>query len=492
MQKKVTRCQFIGIVTVVACYVFAGCGLTASAGDIGIRKKNVLLIVADDLNMDLGCYGNKVVSSSNLDRLAGMGIRFDHAYCQNPVCSPSRSSFLTGLRPKTTHVINNDPAHEQMRAILDKGGQTLSGLFKANGYTTAGFQKIFHDKTYFPESWDHYSEGGMTPLGQKTTTRNLSKDGELSFLVIGTTLGDDDDLRDGSAANKAIAVLDEIVKKQRDKSDQKPFFMSVGFVSPHGHWIVPEKYIPLYPNSKLQLYKIPMDASTLHETTLPMALRATFLAFSDKDKMDYMRSYYGLVSHLDTCIGKLLDAMDRLKLWDDTIVVFVSDHGYMLGQHDWWNKATVMEDALKAPLMVVTPDLKHRGELCSSLIEFIDIFPTLTDLCGLEPPTLLEGKSFAPLLSDPKKSFKKAAFSSCGNNPNRRGYSVRTERYRYSEWYRGEKPQLLETQLFDHKTDPQEYYNLADDPRYDALKANLKNALKTMDEGKIKDIAVGE
>jgi len=418
------------------------------------------------------------VSSPNLDRLAGMGIRFDHAYCQNPVCSPSRTSFMTGLRPKTTGVINNDPVHEKMQEILAQGGQTMPGFFKANGYTTAGFQKIFHHKSYFAESWDHYSQGGITELGRKKKMRNLSKDGKLSWMTVGTTPGDDDDLRDGDTANKAVAVLNELVKKQKDRSDEKPFFISVGFISPHGHWVVPEKYIPLYPDDKLKLHKVPKDASQLHEMTMPMALKESFLAFSEKDKRDYMRSYYGLVSHLDTCVGRLLNAMDRLKLWEDTIVVFVSDHGYMLGQHDWWNKATVMEDALRAPLMVVTPDLKQRGELCSSLVEFIDIFPTLADLCGLTPPRLLDGRSFKPLLSDPKRPFKRAAFSSCGNNSGRRGYSVRTERYRYSEWYRGEEPRLMATQLFDHKNDPQEYYSLAGNTKYSKVEGNLQKVLR--------------
>jgi uncharacterized sulfatase len=436
--------------------------------------------------MDLGCYGNKVVASPNLDRLAGRGVRFDHAYCQNPVCSPSRTSFLTGLRPRTTGVINNtiDP-----RKALKKGVQTMPGFFKANGYYTAGFQKVFHHRSYFSEAWDHYGQGGMTKLGRKRTTRNPTG-GKLPWCVFGTTPGDDDDLRDGSTANKAVAALEQWAKRQQDEAKRQPFFMSVGFISPHGHWIVPEKYLRLYPDEKLKLHEIPKDASKLHPLTLPMNLRGPFTAFSDKDKRDYMRSYYGLVSHLDSCVGKILKAMDRLKLWEDTVVVFVSDHGYMLGQHNWWNKATVMEDVLRAPLMVVAPGVKHRGALCSSLVEFIDIFPTVADLCGLQPPKGIEGRSFGKLLRDPKRPFKKGAFSSCGNGPARQGRSVRTARYRYSEWYAGKEQRLMAAQLFDHKRDPQEYYNLAGDPRYKELVANLKKALKAMDEGKIANVAV--
>jgi iduronate 2-sulfatase len=440
------------------------CGFTLTAAE---TRLNVLLIASDDLRPDLGCYGS-VVKSPNIDRLAAKGMRFERAYCQYPVCNPSRTSLLTGLRPNTTKILDNGTP---LRKTLPDA-VTLPQLFRQNGYFAASLGKIFHRgltmEDLRPEmddqkSWDVARYFQATERGLKGEGRNLTG-GKLPWCRWLAAEGDDQDQPDGQIAREGIRLLEE-------KSD-KPFFIALGFHKPHDPFIAPKKYFDLYPLEKLKLLDRPAVGSNA-PLAIPGGWKNQFSNFTDQERREYMRSYYAGISFMDAQVGKVLDALNRLKLWDRTVVVFFGDHGFHLGERGWWNKSTVFELSARAPLIVWSPQMKAAGKSTKRLVEFVDIFPTITELCGLKPPTALEGRSFAPLLHDPSRSWKEAAFTQVQRNQSA-GYSVRTERWRYTEWDRADKG----VELYDHENDPGEWHNLAGDSRHASTLKELSALLR--------------
>ena len=460
MKNSVTRRQFLKTTTAA--------GITALAqaanlnGKISQRKRNVLFIAVDDLNHSLGCYGHPLVKSPNIDRLAARGIRFERAYCQFPVCNPSRSSLLTGLRPDTTGILNNTTGFRSKLPNV----VTLPQLFRKDGYFTARIGKIFHGRkdTDDPLAWDTTSDPKTTPLGQKGQGRNLT-DGNVKWCRWLAAEGDDQDQPDGQVAAEAIRLLEQ----QRDE----PFFIAVGFHKPHDPFIAPKKYFDLYPLESLKLPKDPPDRSPEHAQAIASGWKDEFDRFTEKERREFMRAYYAGISFMDAQLGEIMAAMDRLKLWQNTTVVFFGDHGYHLGERGWWNKNTLFELSARAPLIIATPGMKHKGATCSGIVEFVDIYPTLADLHGLSAPSNLEGKSFTPLLNDPSRPWKKMAFTQVQRGKIA-GRSVRTERWRYTEWDRGKQG----AELYDHKNDPGEYYNLASNPQYEEIVAEHKRLLQ--------------
>jgi uncharacterized sulfatase len=433
------------------------------------RKLNVLLIAVDDLNNRLGCYGHPVVKSPNVDALARRGLRFDRAYCQYPVCNPSRASLMTGLRPDTTQVFSNT-LHFR-RSLPD--AVTLPQLFRQQGYFTASLGKIFHRGQTIddvraemddPKSWDKAMYFKPTQRGSQGVGRNLT-DGRLAWCRWLAAEGDDEDQPDGQIAPEAIRLLEE----NRDK----PFFIAVGFHKPHDPFVAPKKYFDLYPLESLKPPTDPPDKTPDVPLAIAGGFKAEFDRFTDRDKREFMRSYYAGISFMDAQVGKLMNAMDKLKLWDNTIVVFFGDHGYHLGERNWWNKSTVFELSARAPLIVIAPPMKAKGRNCERLVEFVDIYPTLTALCGLPAPSNLEGVSFRPLLDDPTRAWKRAAFTQVQRG-RVAGRSLRTERYRYTEWDDGKAGM----ELYDHQTDPDEYHNLANDPAHAKAVEEMKRLLR--------------
>lgn len=459
-------------------------------------RPNVLFLVSDDLRPELGCYGNTVIQSPNIDRLAKRGLVFERAYCQQAVCSPSRSSVLTGTRPDTTRVWDlNTHFRKALPDVV-----TLPQLFKNNGYVSLGMGKIYHGGFDDPASWSAPATAQVVPdadaapakkpaVAKKKnaasapasepaskTTGNLTKTNRgPAFRALDDGPNDGEE---GMLADEAIAAL------RKFKTGSQPFFLAVGFHKPHLPFVSPKAYWDLYDPAKIPLAPNPF---------LPKGAPAYALA--DKNELwsysgvpdvshlpdDYARQlkhgYYAAVSYMDAQLGRVLDELDRLGLRENTIVVLWGDHGWKLGEHDRWCKHSNVENDALTPLIISAPGMKAVGEKTDALVEFVDIYPTLADLAGLPLPSHLEGKSLKPLLADPKHPWKSAAFSQYPRTVKGKklmGYSMRTDRYRFTRWAdRDDQSKVDAVELYDHQTDPQENINIADDPANKALVEKL-------------------
>lgn len=421
------------------------------------EKPNVVFIILDDLRPELGCYGAEDVKSPNIDRLAVKGMLFRRAYVQYPVCNPSRASFLSGLRPDETGIVTNDvPFRKNMPDRI-----SLPELFRRNGYFTAGIGKVFHlgedakgedAKFRDPKSWDHFSDSlnAAPAIGLKGEGRNLTE-GRLKWCEWRAAEGTDADQPDGINTTEALRVLDE--------RHGKPFFLALGIHKPHDPFFAPKSYFDLYPEDSVKLAKEPADRSPQLRHAIPN--QTDFAAFTDRERREFKRAYQAGVSFADAQVGRILAALERNKLWDNTIVILIGDHGYHLGEHGWWNKVTVHELGARAPMIVWIPGAKGMGKPTAAITEFVDLYPTLADYAGLTPPQKLSGQSLRPVLEDPAQPGKEAAYTQVNRGPV--GRSVRTERWRYTEWGERGKAGI---ELYDHVEDPGEYHNLGEDPAH--------------------------
>jgi uncharacterized sulfatase len=451
--------------------VSLACLLSFAPPAAGQSKLNVLLIVVDDLRNDLGCYGHPLVKTPNIDRLAARSVLFERAYAQYPVCNPSRSSFLSGLRPDQTGVYDNLTMLRSKRLDV----VTLPQLFKQNGYHTASFGKVFHvggvkdpelRATWIdqPFSWHDARVFSATPAGQIVEGRNLTGD-KLAWCSWGATAGTDDDQPDGQVAQ---ATIDQITRRK-----DQPWFLGVGFYKPHDPFVAPRKYFDLYPLESVQFTRDPADMTAAPPIAIGFGeMGKAFRAFSDLDRREYLRSYYACISFMDAQVGRVLDTLDRQQLWDNTIVIFMGDHGYHLGQRDWWNKNTLYEHSCRAPLIVAAPGCAAGA--ARGLVEFIDLYPTLADLCALPAPQKLAGTSFRSLLEDPQRSGKPFAHTVVTHGRVARGDSVRTDRWRYTEWSDGSR------ELYDHDHDPEEWHNVVGRREHQSAVAELQRLLKSV------------
>jgi uncharacterized sulfatase len=430
----------------------AGAALAADG-----RPKNVLFIVSDDLSPTaLGCYGHPLVKSPNVDSIAASGLRFDRAYCQFALCAPSRASFLTGLRPNTTRVLSNGPDFRE----FVPNAVTLPQLFKNNGYQVIREGKMFHmgvpttvgtDRWQDAASWTHNG----SPQGKEHRSRGEGKDltpgiGDgRSMHYIRTA--DPSEQADFDAANRAIAHL--------EKNRNTPFFLGLGFVRPHVPLVAPDKFFDMYPLAKIRPFASPAGdtddippvvLSTLGDTTGNMKMDA------DKQR-EALRGYYASISFMDEQLGRVLQTLDRLGLRENTIITFQSDHGWHLGEHGFWQKRSLMEESARVPLIISAPGAKARCASTRALTELVDLYPTIAGLAGLNPPATLEGKSLAALLDNPNADHKATAHTQL-DTPRAKGRAVRTNHYRYIRWT--SEGQVAE-ELYDHRTDPHEFTNLA-------------------------------
>jgi iduronate 2-sulfatase len=452
---------------VFACFLLA-------AAHAAVPKLNVLFISVDDMNNDLGCYGSPVVKSPNIDKLAARGVKFDRAYCQYPLCSPSRSSLMTGLRPDTTRVF--DLQYHFRTGLPDV--VTIPQLFMKNGYYAARVGKIYHygnpgdigtSGLDDPPSWQEF----YNPAGtDKTTleseiinyTRNKGLGSSISELADAS--GRDEDHTDGKVATQAIELL--------EKHRNEPFFLAVGFYKPHSPYVAPKKYFDLYPLEKIQMPEIPKGwEKTVPEPALASTRPWPYAGVTTEEARKGKRAYYAAISFVDAQIGRVVDALDRLGLADKTVIVFWSDHGYALGEHGLWWKQSCYEMAARVPWIMAGPGIK-TGAVSPRLVEFVDMYPTLADLAGLTPPKNLPGVSLRPLLVNPTAAWNRPAFTQVerGGSP---GRSVRTPKWRYTEW--GEHGSQG-TELYDEEKDPDEMHNLAGDPKHAATIAELKTLVK--------------
>lgn len=490
-------------------------------------QPNILFIAVDDLRPELGCYGSPIARSPNLDALAESGLLFNRAYCQQAICRPSRASLMTGARPETTGLFHNYVALRELQPDI----LTLPQHFIANGYETAYCGKIFHQgDTDEGKSWSRdrvkWIKGVKKPAGPYALPENnkmksdnmklmLAKYGEAARrgLAAGPAYEKadvpDTAYLDGYNTQLAIATMKQMVGNK-----DKPFFLAMGYKLPHLNWCTPAKYWDLYDPKAIPM-ATEVDAP---ENGAAMGLHASFELrtragipkngpLGPELSRTLKHAYLASVSYVDAQIGLLVKALEDAGVRDNTVIIVWGDHGWHLGDMGVWGKATNYEIATRVPLMIWTPDMKTRGKGSDALVELVDMYPTLCELAGLPIPEHVEGHSFAPLLDNPEKSWKKAAFSQYPNpalrewaaNPlsqgmretwfgpliqevERRiiaqqgdkwdrelfekhlmGYTMRTDRYRLVLWkdHRDPKAEPIYVELFDHQTDPQETMNIA-------------------------------
>jgi iduronate 2-sulfatase len=442
----------------------------------GGRKRNVLFIATDDLNNCIGCYGHRIVKTPNIDRIAKNGVRFDRAYCQFPLCSPSRTSLLTGLAPDTTKVYE---LQTHFRSVLPDV-MTLGQAFQKNGYFSGRVGKLYHywnpgqigtDGLDDRPSWNQVvNPAGIDKLEEEPKLTNYTPGRGLgSAVAFYASPSDDSAHTDGMVAAEVIRMIEA----HRDE----PFFIGAGFYKPHVPWIAPKKYFDMYPLGNIDVRPFQDSEMTIAPEHAYFTRPANW-GMTAEQRRDAIRAYYATISFVDAQIGKLLDALERLGLAENTTVMFWSDHGYQLGEHGQWMKQTVFEWSARAPLIVAGAGTAARGKHCMRTVELLDMYPTLAELCALSgTPANLHGKSLAPLLKDPAGAWSKPAITQVrrGQAENAvHGHSLRTERYRYTMWNGGN----LGEELYDYEKDPREMRNLAKEEKHRGVKARLKLQLE--------------
>ena len=437
------------------------------------KKLNVLFIIADDLNCDLGIYGNNVVKTPNIDRLAQRGIVFENAHNQYPLCGPSRASFMTGMYTNQTKITENNM--NLRNSVPDV--TTLGQRFRQQGYQSVRIGKIFHydnpsaigtsgnDDIY---SWDQT----VNPYGRDkieeykiNTLIPRRYGGTLSWLAAD---GDDEEQTDGIGANEAIKKLDDFSKSNT------PFFLAVGFFRPHTPFVAPKKYFDLY---KREAIEIP-ESSNEYLKTLPKpaakSIRAqkSQLNLEKEVAQEIKEAYYATISFVDSQVGRVLDHLEASGLNENTIVVFTSDHGYHMGEHGHWQKQTLFENATRVPLIISMPytvSTTAKAKRSMSPVELIDLYPTLMELTKIETPQHVVGKSLQAVMQNEKTSVRGSALTRWRN-----GYTIKTRRYRITKWgANGE----LGYELYDHKNDEKELLNLASNQAYKTVMDSLKQVL---------------
>ncbi len=451
-------------------------------------RLNVLMIAVDDLRPQLGCYGDRAVKSPNIDRLAARGLTFNRAYCQQAVCSPSRTSLLTGRRPDTTKVYD---LQTHFRTHIPDV-VTLPQLFKNHGYHTQALGKIYHPGYDDPPSWSAPHWGPRVPAygpdGQALLRRLWDEARPQGMEAVARVRGlpweapevADNELPDGAIADRAVELVGELT--------ERPFFLAVGFHKPHLPFVAPRKYWDLYEERAFRLPASPRppEGAPSYAPGIWGELRAYHGMpkqgpVSEEQARKLIHGYHAALSYMDAQVGRLLDALDRHGLRERTVVALWGDHGWQLGEHGIWCKHTNYERSVRAPLIVAVPGQKSAGRRTDALAEFVDLYPGLAELCGLPLPDGLEGTSFVPLLADPRRSWKRAAFSQYPRQiPGQgrgMGYSLRTDRYRLTEWSVPGK-EFREYELYDHHADPDENVNLAGRSENAALVKELAAELR--------------
>jgi len=421
---------------------------------IAAEKKNVVFLICDDLNCDLGSYGHPLVKTPNIDRLAERGTRFDRAYCQYALCGPSRASFLTGLYPDQTLIHKNAIyIREHIPNVT-----TVSQMYRNNGFFATRIGKLYHYNVPKhigtsghddPYSWNYT----INPRG-----RDVEEESKIFTLKPGTfgaTLswlaaeGTDEEQTDGMIADAAVAEL------QRYHREDRPFFLAVGLFRPHTPYVAPKKYFDMYPLDQIVVPEVPEGYDkTIPEPALKSIRRKKEqINLADDLAKQAIQAYYATISFADAQVGKVLETLETTGLAKDTVVVFTSDHGYHMGEHGHWQKTTLFENATRVPLIISSPDQRDKGGVVTSPVEMVDIYPTLAELSGLEAPDFLSGVSLAASMDNSSVKPRESALSQY-----MQGYSIRTERFRYTEW--GEKG-AEGVELYGCQDDPEELKNLA-------------------------------
>ncbi len=475
MKYTLNRRDFLSLLAGGAAGSFFGPAFSI-ARQISRRKMNVLFIAVDDLRPQLGCYGQKQIISPNIDRLAASGLLFERTYCQQAVCAPSRISLLSGCRPDTTKIYDlRTPLRKAMPNVL-----TLPEHFKNNGYETVSIGKVYHHSRDDLQGWStapfHATGTWLNWRGYLTDQSKALDKGSNRGPAFEAADVADSAYPDGANTDHAI--------KELNRLKDKPFFLAMGFYKPHLPFNAPKKYWDMYPPEKIKLAEnpfIPKNAPTYAPTNWGELRSYHGIPktgpCSDELARKLIRGYYACVTYIDVQIGRLLDELDRLKLRENTVIILWGDHGWKLGEHSMWCKHTNFELDTHVPMILSVPGMKTAGRHTKALTEYVDIYPTLSELCGLSVPKHLEGISMVPLLNKPDRPWKKAAFSQYPRGKVM-GYSMCTERFRYTQWQDRKTGKVMARELYDHKIDPQENVNAAAQPEYAKDVNRLSQMLK--------------
>lgn len=440
------------------------CLITLAGPLRAAERPNVLLLMADDLNTRLGCYGDRQVQSPHLDKLAARGVRFDRAYCQFPLCGPSRNSLLTGLYPDSTGIVTNGTLFRQ--TIPQR--VSLPQSFRQAGYFAGRIGKLFHYNVPNsvgtnghddPASWElELNPAGVDRLEELKSTFSLTPGqfgGTLSWYA--SPKGDAYHT-DALMADDAEWVLERCAKQST-----RPFFLAVGFFRPHTPYISPQAYFDRYDRASMPVVTgIEEDRQDIPKPALASG-KPEQDRMTDTLKQEAIQAYYASVTFMDAQVGKVLDALDRLDLTRNTIVVFVSDHGYHLGEHGLWQKQSLFEESARVPLIMAGPGINPSGTVVPAPVGMVDIAPTLHELCNVPAKQPFQGQSLIRQLREPKAPGRDWALTQVIRGGGRArgegvtGYSLRTPRWRYTEWNGGKNGR----ELYDHEEDPHELTNLA-------------------------------
>jgi uncharacterized sulfatase len=454
-------------------------GLSAQA-----KPLNILFIAADDLNCDISTYGVEQVPTPNLDRLNAMGMRFDNAYCQQPLCGPSRASIMTGKRPNTIRCFTlNDQPRKRNPGIV-----TMGQFFKERGYYSGRVGKIYHygNPTFIgtnghddEETWtERFNPKGIDRTQEENIIRypggiTGKKNGLGISMAWWDPVSGDSEHTDGMVADIAI----EMIEAHKDE----PFFIAAGFFNPHCPYVAPKKYFDLYDINEITLQDLDEAKADLEDVPKMAVQRDVgqrwpyyYKGLTVDEAKQCKLAYYATISFVDAQVGRLLDALEANDLMDSTIIVFWSDHGYFLGEKGLWFKRKAFERSARVPLIIAAPD-GLQGASSTQLVELIDLYPTLVDYAGFEVADDLDGRSMRPLLNDPDADWKDAAITQIHHAEDAQGYSIRTQRWRYTEWNRGEAG----VELYDHDNDPEEVTNLAKHPEYAAIIESLSKQVRS-------------
>ena len=483
--------RFVLLPLLSICLGFAGAVFAASSS-----KPNVLFIVSDDLTACLGAYGNEVCQTPNLDRLASEGVRFDRAYCQYPVCGPSRASFMSGLYPKRNGMMKNSYTLGSYRAINPALADhpSIGGFLRRNGYVSMRVSKIYHMGVPGgieagdpggddPDSWDRAFNVLAPETASPGTLELLSPSRTHYGSNFARIIVPDDQAEtqaDVLTASQAIAIMDSRAQGGAHSRFIRPddaFFLAVGFVRPHVPLIAPQSIFDMYPENESILPFVPEgDLDDLPEPAAGMANIGRY-ELNELQQKQSIAAYYASVTFMDQQVGRLLDALDRLDLRKNTVVIFTSDHGYNLGEHTMWQKLSLFEESVRVPLIISAPGFERSaGKSSEALVELVDLYPTIADLAGLadKVPGNLDGVSLRSALENPESlGERKAAYTVTYRN----GESIRTARYRYNRW--GDAGE----ELYDHQNDPKEFTNLVGSEQYTAALNEMRAILRLKGEG---------
>ncbi len=473
--------------------------LLSSVAFAAAPKYNVLHIVSDDLNCGLACYGHTMVKSPNIDKLAARGVRFDKAYCQYPLCNPSRSSFLTGVRPDSTRVYENSTHFRE----ANPGIVTLPQSFIKAGAFVARVGKLYHygvptqigtSGLDDPPSWKEF----INPIGHDKV---VEQEGKIFSLLPGQYGGSLSWFADEDPAPQTDEKGAEAAIKMLEQHKDKPFYLAVGFYRPHTPYVAPKKYYDMYPLDKIELAQGPGKDQEGVPPGAYMSYKKEQDKLDDKLRREAKQGYFASTTFMDAQVGQVVDALDRLGLADKTIIVFHSDHGYHLGEHGLWQKQSIWEGSTRVPMIICVPGSANQGKTCPRTVELVDLHATLTDLCNVEAPKT-EGYSLRPLLENPQADWSHPAYSQVlrgqelgtqapkfkdeqkknkgkgkggKGNGGFMGRTVRTEQWRYTEWGKDGDHGV---QLYDMVEDPMEAKNLATDPAFADKVKEMKALLK--------------